>query len=298
MTTTWRQVARKDFADAVRSKMVWGTTGIFVFFMGLLLAIAPATFPVEGEIDAEMALAFVAETVQLFVPVVALIVAYMAIVGERRSGSLRILLSYPFSRFDVVAGKFVGRTLVIGTALSIALVVTLAVAAAIYGTPGAGTIIGMIVAVLLFGLAFTGLGVGVSAATSTRGKAMAGVLGVYLVCLMFWEAIVAGIYYVVTGSLPGLEVEAWYFLLLRLNPIEAFRVLVDGVLEPATNRAFAIPVEDIPQDATPEQLELANRVIGELPFYLSDWTLIVILLAWGLLPIVIGYWQFARTDLN
>lgn len=298
MTTTWRQVAYKDFADAVRSKMVWGVTCVFVFFMGLLLVIAPATIPAEIEIDAEMALAFVAETAQLFVPVVALIAAYMAVVGERRSGSLRILLSYPFSRFDVVVGKFVGRTVVIGTALTLGLAITVAVAAMIYGTPGVGTIVGVVAAVLLFGLAFTGLAVGVSAGTGTRGKAMASVLGIYLAFLMFWEALVAGVYYAVNGSLPGLEVEAWYFLLLRLSPIEAFRALVDGVLEPPVGTAFAIPVEDVPRDTPPEQLELANRVIGELPFYLSDWALVGVLLAWSVIPVAIGYWRFRDADLG
>ena len=298
MTATWRQVARKDFADAVRSKMVWGVIGVFVLFMGLLLLVAPATFPSDIEVDAEMALAFVAELAQLFVPIVALIAAYMAVVGERRSGSLRILLSYPFSRFDVVAGKFLGRTVVIGSALLVAVAVTVGIAIAVYGNPGAAAIVGVLVSVLLFGLAFTGLAVGVSAATATRGKAMATVLGVYLLFLLFWEAIVGGIYYAANGSLPGLEVEAWYFLLLRLSPIEAFRALVDGTLDPAVSSALSIPVEDVPPDATAEQLELSNRVIGDLPFYLSDWTLVALLVAWALVPVGIGYWRFRNADLG
>lgn len=298
MTTTWRQVAHKDFVDAVRSRMIWGIVSVFVVLMGLLLAIAPVTFPVEETITAEMALSFVAEVAQLFVPIVALIAAYMAIVGERQSGSLRVLLSYPFSRFDVVAGKFAGRTLMIGTALSIGLVIMLALAVVIYGNPGIRTMAGLLLAGLLFGLAFTGLAVGVSAATDTRGKAMATVLGIYLVSLMFWDAIVAGIYYVVNGSLPELEAEAWYFLLLRLNPIEAFRALVDGVLEPTVHTAFTIPVEDVPQDATAEQLALSNRVIGNLPFFLNDWFLVVVLITWTVFPVVLGYWRFQGADLG
>jgi len=298
MTATWRQVARKDFADAVRSKMVWGVIAVFVLFMGLLLLVAPATFPSDIEVDAEMALAFVAELAQLFVPVVALIAAYMAVVGERRSGSLRILLSYPFSRFDVVAGKFIGRTVVIGSALLVAVAVTVGITIAVYGNPGGATIAGVLVSVLLFGLAFTGLAVGVSAATATRGRAMATVLGIYLLFLLFWKAIVGGIYYAVNGSLPGLKVDAWYFLLLRLSPIEAFRALVDGTLEPAVSSALSIPVEDVPPDATAEQLKLSNRVVGHLPFYLSDWMLVALLVAWALVPVGIGYRRFRNADLG
>ncbi len=297
MTTTWRDVARKDFADAVRSRMVWGIIGVFVLFMGLLLVIAGAAFPSDVEVDAEMALAFAAELAQLFVPLVALIAAYMSIVGERRSGSLRILLSYPFSRFDVVAGKLLGRALVIGSALFVGVAISVVIAALIYGVPAAGTTLGLFASVLLFGLAFTGLAVGISAATTTRGRAMATVIGVYLLFLMFWEAIAAGVYYALNGSRPGLEVEAWYFFLERLNPIEAFRALTDSIFETAIGSPVLLPVEDT-ADATPEQLELSNRVVGELPFYLSDWMLVVVLLAWGVVPAALGYLRFRNADLG
>lgn len=297
MTSTWRQVARKDFADAVRSKMVWGIIGVFVLFMGLLLVIAGVAFPGDVEVDGEMALAFVAELAQLFVPLVALIAAYMSVVGERRSGSLRILLGYPFTRFDVVAGKLVGRALVIGSALAAALAVSIVLAAGLYGAPAAGTTAALFAAVLLFGLAFTGLAVGISAATATRGRAMAAVIGVYLVFLLFWEAIVAGVYYVAYGSRPGLTVEAWYFLLKRLSPVEAFRALADGVFETAIRSPVGLPVEDT-AGATPEQLQLSNRVAGELPFYLDDWVLVVVLVAWGVVPAALGYLRFRDADLG
>lgn len=298
MTTTWRQVARKDVADAARSHMLWGVVGVFVAVMGLVLVIAPVAFPIEESIDVEMALAFVAELAQLFVPVVALITGYLSVVGERRAGSLRVLLSYPFSRFDLVAGKLVGRAIVIGTALLAGLAIMLGLAVVRYGAPPVGVVVGIAGATLLFGLAFTGLAVGVSAGTDTRGRAMATVLGIYLVCLVFWDAIAAGIYYVIHGALPSLEVEAWYLLLVRLNPVEAFRALVDAALEPPVASAFTIPIEDVPQDATPEQLAVANRVAGELPVYLTDWFLVVVLLAWAVVPVAIGYWRFTRADLD
>lgn len=297
MTATWSDVARKDVADAVRSRMLWGIVGIFVTLMGLLLVIAPVTLPIEGEITAERALAFVTEVAQLFVPVVALIVSYMAIVGERRNGSLRILMTYPFSRSDFVVGKLVGRATVIGIALMVGIVTTTLLAIGIYGLPGGYALLGLAISVLLFGLAFTGIGVGVSAATHTRGRAMAIVLSIYLVFLMFWDGLVAAAYFAINGTMPGLRAAGWYFFLLRLNPIEAFRALVDRALEPTVPTAFVIPVEDIPSDVSGEQLELANRVSGELPFYLGDWTLILILLFWTVFPLIIGYYRFAKSDI-
>ena len=113
MTVTWRDVARKDFEDAARSKLLWGLIAVFVAFLVMSLLSAEELFPDAVTVDAATALSGVAMLAQLFVPGIELVAGYMAVVGERRSGSLRVLLSYPFSRFDVVAGKLVGRSLVV-----------------------------------------------------------------------------------------------------------------------------------------------------------------------------------------
>ncbi|PSQ17562.1 NosY protein [Halobacteriales archaeon QS_8_69_26] len=297
MSATWRGVARKDVEDAIRSRMVWGLTGIFVVFLTLLLLAFQAQAPAGVDVGTVEALGFVATLAQLFVPLVALVAGYMAIVGERRSGSLRVLLSYPFTRRDVVLGKVVGRSVVIGTALLVAFLVGAAVATLVYGPPAAGSFAGFVAVALLFGLAFSGLAVGVSAATTTRGRAMALSIGTYVGLLFFWRPLVAGLYWAVNGSLPGLRADAWYFLLKRLSPLEAFRVLQSRVLGTEVAEAVGIPVEDVPADATAEQLEIANRVAGEVPFYLQDWFAVVVLVAWGVVPVALGYLRFRDEDI-
>lgn len=296
MTATWRQIARKDVEDAARSKLLWGIGAAFVLFLALFFVVAGATAPTEP--TATMALSFVAVTSQLFIPIVALVAGYMSIVGERRSGSLRILLSYPFSRLDLVLGKVVGRGLVVGLTLVVALIVGGMVAGVLYGNPGVGTFTGYLATVLLFGLAFTGIAVGISAGTATRGRAMAMSIGTYMGALLFWRPIVSGVYYLINGSLPGLTVEPWYLLARRLNPVEAFKVLASSVLETPVNLAFGIPVEDIPSDVPPDQLTVANRLVGEVPFYLEDWFTAVVLLLWLIIPGAIGYLRFRDADLD
>jgi len=44
---------------------------------------------------------------------------YMAVVGERRSGSIKILLGLPPNRADVVFGKLLGRMGVVGLAVGV-----------------------------------------------------------------------------------------------------------------------------------------------------------------------------------
>jgi len=292
---TLAQVARKDFEDAVRSKMVWGIIAVFVGFMGFILTVALTTSD-TSEATGGAVLGLTAQLSQLFVPLIALIVGYMAIVGERRSGSLRVLLSYPHSRRDVVFGKLAGRSAVIALALGVGSLASILLAAVLVESPNLSDVAGLLGSIVLFGVGFTGLAVGISASVRTRGKAMAVAIGSLLVFLLVWDAAAAGLYAAVTGSLPGLEVEAWYFLLKRLSPLGAFRAVaetfVDGQLQPF----FQMGLEEVPRDATPEQLRLANRVSGSLPFYFSNWFAAATLAAWGVVPVLVGYLRFERSD--
>lgn len=298
MTVTWADVARKDFEDAVRSKMLWGIIFVFVAFLSMALLSADQLFPDPVTVTATMALVGVAMLAQLFIPGIALVAGYLSVVGERRSGSLRVLLSYPFSRFDIVAGKLVGRALVTGTALTVGFAVASILVVALYGTPDVTTFVGFVATGLLVGLTFTGLAVGGSAAAPTRGRAMTLTIGSFMGMVFFWKPVAVGLYYAVTGTLPGIQADSWYFLLKRLNPLEAYRVLTGTVLDQRVNEVPEFPLEDVPVTTPPEQLELANRLAGEVPFYLEDWFSVVVLLAWGLIPVTVGYWRFVDSDLG
>jgi ABC-2 type transport system permease protein len=295
---TWQHVARKDFEDAVRSKMLWGVMGVFVGFMAFLLVLVSLQEPPSGEEDLAMnALTLIAVLAQVFAPLVALIAGYMAVVGERRTGSLRVLLSYPHSRRDVVTGKLLGRSVVIAVTVGAGFVVNVALSALLFGVPQLEAFAGVLLSVTLLGLTFVGLAVGISAGTRTRGKAMALAIGLFLACFVFWDAAVAGFYAVVTGSLPGLEVEAWYFLAKQLNPLGAYRSVAEGFVDGRIQAMFQLGLEQIPSDTPPEERTLENRVEGPLPFYLTDWFAGVILAAWALVPPVLGSLRFERSDL-
>jgi ABC-2 type transport system permease protein len=298
MTATWTDVVRKDFEDAVRSKMLWGLGSVFVAFLVMSLLSAEQLFPDPVTVDAAMALAGVAMLAQLFVPGIALVAGYLSVTGERRSGSLRVLLSYPFSRSDVVVGKFVGRSLVTATALAAGFAVASVLVVVLYGAPEVETFVGFVAASALVGLTFTGLAVGGSAAAATRGRAMALTVGSFVGMVFFWKPVVVGIHYAVEGSLPGIRADSWYFFLKRLNPLEAYRVFAGAVLGENVPAVPEFPLEDVPARTAAEQLELANRVAGEVPFYLQDWVAVVVLLAWAVVPVVVGYRRFEAADLG
>lgn len=298
MTATWREIARKDYEDAARSKVLRGLIAIFVAFLVTSLLSAEQLFPETETVDASVVLAGVAMLAQLFVPGIALVVGYMAVVGERRTGSLRMLLSYPFSRLDVVLGKFVGRVAVTTTALAAGFAVATVLVLALYGYPGNEAFGGFLGASVLLAATITGLAVGSSAASSTRGRSMALTFGSFVAMVFFWKPVSVGLYYVVYGTRPGVEAEPWYLLVRRLNPLESYRVVVGSVLGRRIQPVPNLPVEDVPATAPPERLAVANRVAGDVPWYLEEWTAVVVLLAWGLVPLVLGYRRFHGADVG
>jgi ABC-2 type transport system permease protein len=298
MTVSWVDIARKDFEDAARSRMLWGFIAVFVAFLAMSLPVAEQLFPDAVAVTPTKALSGVAMLAQLFIPGIALVAAYMAIVGERRSGSLRMLLSYPFSRRDVVAGKLGGRLLVTATALTVGYAVASVLVVVLYGLPDPAAFAGFVGAGVLLGVTFTGIAIGGSAAASSRGRAMTLTIGSFVGMVFFWKPVAAGLYYAITGSLPGLHADRWYFLLKRLNPLEAFRALTSAALGQEVSAVPRFPVEDLPAYASPGQPDLATRLVGEVPFYLQDWFSVVVLVAWGVCPVLLGYWRFERADLS
>lgn len=298
MTATWRQVARKDFEDAARSRVLWGLSAVFVAFLVMSLLSAEQLFPERVTVDASVALTGVSMLAQLFVPGVALAAGYMAVAGERQSGSLRVLLAYPFSRTSVVAGKLVGRSLVTVTALAVGFVVASGLVALRYGLPDAVTYAQWLGSGVLLALAFTGIAVGGSAAAATRGRAMALTIGSFVAMVFFWKPVAVGVYYAANGSLPGVRVDTWYLLLERLNPLAAYRELAGGTLGHYVQAVPRLPLEDVPADAPQGLLATSNRVAGEVPCYLQDWAAAVVLVAWGVVPLLLGVRYFERADLG
>lgn len=298
MSATWRDIARKDIEDAARSKVLLGLVATFVSFLVMTMLTADQLVQGVDEVSTSIALAGVAMLAQLFIPGVALVAGYLAIVGERQHGSLRVLLSYPFSPGDVVFGKLVGRTAITIGALLIGFAVGSVLIVVQYGTPSPATLTGFVLAGMLLAAVFTALAVGGSALARTRGQAMALTIGPFVAMLFFWKPIVVGIYYAVYRRLPPLEAEPWYFFARRLNPLEAYRTVVGGILDERVQAVPYLPLEDIPVGTPAEHREIGNRVAGDLPFYLTDEFAVVILILWGVIPIALGYWRFATTDLE
>ncbi|ELZ23350.1 hypothetical protein C477_02344 [Haloterrigena salina JCM 13891] len=294
-------IARKDFEDAIRSRLVWAVMGVFLFLMALV-AVSASTQDLSEVEPTQLIVTVTNIGGLLFIPIVSLIVGYMAIVGERQSGSLRVLFGLSHSRWDVFVGKFVSRLGVVFVATLLTVALTVGMAVAMFDSVPLGTYLGYSVLTILLGLAFAAIAVGVSAVSTSRMQAMGGAIGSYVVFSLIWHPLVAGVHYLLEGSMPGLEAPEWYFLLLRLNPLDAYRQVSSELASEFIWGIIGMEsiVEDIPDAAfeNPDTLLVSNRVSGDLPFYLSDWFAAVVLLVWIVVPLAIGYWRFDGADLN
>ncbi|SNZ13495.1 ABC-2 type transport system permease protein [Natronoarchaeum philippinense] len=297
---SWQLVARKDFEDTIRSKMIWSIVGVFVLLMGIVGV--GTTAGGSGDPSAVDVIGlFVSLAGNLLIPVTALVVGYMAVVGERQSGSLRVLFGLGHNRKDVVAGKYVSRVAVMVLVSLVTLAVAGVMILGLVGSVPVETFGPFLVLTVLLAMAFTALAVGISSMTDTRMQAMGGAIGSYVGFSLLWHPFVAGVHYLVEGELAGLDAPSWYFLLLRLDPMTAYRQSISMLTEQYQWPLIGWTniVEDIPQEQlAQESLLVSNRVAGELPFYLTEWFGAVILLAWVVVPAAVGYWRFERADLN
>ncbi|WP_132059331.1 ABC transporter permease [Halorussus amylolyticus] len=284
-------LARKDVLDISRSRMVWGLTGVFTLFSVLGVSLF-ALLGVE-EASAIRAAEAIAFPSILLVPLAAIVVGYMAVVGERRSGNLRLLLGFPVSRGAVVAGKVVARTVVVAGSIAVAFAVAGGVGFALYGGFSVLRYAGFALATVGLGVAFVGLAVGISASVRSRGKALALAVGAYFLLVLFWQLIAGGAYYAVTGTVPGVEVPAWYLVLERLSPSMAYQVLVESALgAPVQASIFSIRPPDAMTATAAEQLGG-----GPVPVSLSTSASALVLALWSVVPAAVGYWRFRASDL-
>ncbi|WP_411967698.1 ABC transporter permease subunit [Haloferax sp. YSSS75] len=274
-------VVRKDFRDSVRSFWLQFTTAIFVVFAVGLASIQwiPVMYqssPVETSTLA--LLNSMRQPTVFMVPLISLIVAYDTVVGERESGSLRLLLGLPNSRAAVVFGKFVGRTGVITVSILVGYACAALIAFATYESFDAGIFVRYTLLTVFYGTVYVALATGFSAGMQSRQRAFVGAGGLYALVILLWDVLLFVLQMVIYGQeIPENGLPDWFKFIGMLNPSTAFMHAARAVI--------------------PEYREITFYPEGTA-FYLDDWVGFAILFCWGAIPLVLGYLWFERTDLQ
>lgn len=283
---SWTAVARKDFRDAVRVKWFWALTALFVVFAG-------GAAYLYGEVDlfsggqaatATGLIGFLSGASGTLVPIIALLVGYKAIVGERDSGSLKLLLSLPHTRGEVVLGKLLGRTAVVSLAILVGYLVAVVIGLVTFSEFAVGDFLLFTLLTILLGLAYISIAIGLSSAVSSGSRAGAIAIGFWLVFEFLWGLVGILLVWAVNGfSLRGLFQGGgpeWYQLFLRLSPTNAYSAVVGTLLPGSGGGGIG-----------------GAGGQGAQPFFLQDWFGLVILVVWVAVPVGLGYLRFRDTDL-
>lgn len=289
MSTT--TVAWKDFEDAVRSRTLIGLSVVFVLFaVGatylfaefLGFAAAPNLPPAIGLIVSLLA------PIVVFVPLIGVMTGYKSVVGERETGSVKLLLALPHTRRDVVFGKLLGRVAVLAVAIVAGFAAAGGMAFVLYDSFPFVEFVAFTLVTVLLGVVYLAFAIGLSASTGSGSVALWGSLGFFILFQFLWQFVAQLLAYVVNGFsnpqgfafglgyFPPNAAPDWYRLVQTLSPGNAYRSAVGSFL---------------PQSAGPATQ--ANAV----PYFLEDWFGFVVLAIWVVVPLVLGYLRFEKTDL-
>ena len=269
-------VARRDFTSARRSKLLWGMIAIYVGFSALLFW-AGTTVDAPNVPDALFNTMFLTT---LLLPLVAVAASYLAVAGERESNTVQFLLSQPVSRGSVVAGKFLSRTLLVLVALAISFVVGAVMSVTLYPEPAFGLFLRYAGLTTLLVGAYVGTTVALSASSANRTQAISLSVGFYFLTDVLWVfgGGTAAVRFVFEQLLSVSLAEEVYQFVFVLSPAGSY-LNTEHLIFDAANYPQLPPIAS---DA----------------FYVQPWFSVIILVAWSLVPLAVGYWRFRGAQIG
>lgn len=263
-------IAAKEFRDRMRNRWVLTVAVVFAVFALAIAYFGAAQQGAVGLRGIEVTIASLVSLVIYLVPLIALILGFDAIVGERERGSLDLLLSMPLTRAELLCGKYLGLLLaltcatVIGFGLVGVLLATQLPLDALYHY------IGFVFSAVLLGASFLSLAVTVSVFVTDRGRASSAAIGLWFFFVLIFDLLLLGAL-VAGGGAWGSD---WLPYLLLFNPADVFRIInIFGIEDIRTMYGLAT--------VFPEALARPG-LLG------------AVMLAWVVAPLLLALWRFRK----
>lgn len=226
MTNSILVIAKKEFRDDFRNR--W-TIAVALLFAFLALGIAYFGGAAAGKLgftSFEATLASLTTLAAFIVPLIGLLIAYHTIVGEHDNGTLLLVLSYPLSRAELIAGKFAGHC----AALAVATLSGFGLAVVIIQLMQPQTRIldvwlqigDFIASASMLGASFIALACVISVMVDDKSRAAGLALVLWFVSVVLFDLLLLAILVFSGGN--HLE-QAIYPYLLLFNPIDVFRLI-------------------------------------------------------------------------
>lgn len=265
-----RTIAAKEFRERIRNRWVAVVAAIFTVFALVIAYMGGAQQGTLGFQSIGVVIASLVSLVIYLIPLIALILGFDAIVGERERGSLGLLLAMPITRFELLMGKFVGLACALALStlcgfglVAIVLLPQLSPADLLH-------FCGFIASSVLLGLIFISLALLVSVLASERTRASGLAIGAWFFFVLVFDLILMGLLVASGGNIAGELLP----LLMLLNPTDVFRIL----------NLFSL-----------EDVRSMYGLATVLPPALSQPALLTaVMLAWIAVPLGIATWRFKQ----
>lgn len=218
-------VAQKEFRDGLRNRWV-----LAISLMLGLLAIGIAYFGAAasgsvGFTSLPTTIVSLSSLAVFLIPLIALLLAYDAVVGEQEQGTLLLLLTYPLQRRQLLLGKFLGHGLILAVATLLGFGVAglvIAVSADTIAPLELLQSLGLfILSAILLGWVFIALAYWISSAVQEKSRAAG-------LALLAWFGFVLVFDLILLALLVGSDAATaagWLPYLLLLNPADCFRLV-------------------------------------------------------------------------
>lgn len=272
-------IARTDLRRAIRDRLAWAAVGL----LGAMLLPSTASMAASGHYDIGEFLLLIPVDLITFALVVVAAVGYDSVAGERESGTVRLALGTAGTRRDLVFGTFLSRAAVVAFALTVVLAVSNVLLARGYGDPHLVPFWTMAGWMLAYGVVWTAVTVGYSAAFASRYRTLGALVATYAVfspAVGVWGVLVRPVFALAftgsaatTGYRTLANAPLWMQVTERLNPLTAFFEAMRwsvAVAGPGTPTGGAVP---------------------------NLWGTVVFL-CFGAVPLVLGARRFDRVDLS
>ncbi len=261
-------IASKEFRDRLRNRWVLAVALVFAVFSIVIAYAGGAQQGTVGIRSIEFTITSLVSLVIYLVPLIALLLGFDAIVGERERGSLDLLLALPITRGELLIGKYLGLALALTLAMLVGLALVGGVLTMQFGTRALFHYGGFVASSLLMGLAFLSMAVLMSVIARDRTRASGGAVILWFLFVLVFDLVLLGVLVATSGHYGG---DAFPYLLL-MNPTDIFRIM----------NVFST-----------EDIRSAYGLMSVVPPVLSNiWVLTGAMLVWIAVPLALANWRF------
>lgn len=215
-------LAGKEFTDGLRNRWLLAATLILLALAVGLAFVGSAPIGHVGAPPLAVTVVSLASLTVFLLPLMALMLAFDAVVGEAERGTLLLLLSYPVRRGQVVAGKFLGHLALLALATCLGYGAAGLAVAVTGGGAQWQAFVALVASSVALGAVFLALGYLASACVRERATAAGLAVGLWLVLVLLYDLVLLGVLAATEGR--GMVASLFPWVLLA-NPADVFRLL-------------------------------------------------------------------------